>query len=196
MVRNRISFSGSILFRHPGESRDLRQLYDQPVAHSSAQDSGFRRNDDMRRKRLSANHTCRKLLALLMLSFASPAHAHSYAQDGIQIGHAWGLPTTSSETQVFFPILNTAKVEDRIISMTSPAAARVEWVVPGKAPQTRVTLLPNKPVGMRKGGTHLRLSGLKSALRHGDKILLTLRFAKARSLTIDVWIEPAPYAKP
>jgi periplasmic copper chaperone A len=134
-------------------------------------------------------------LALAALIVSAPAAAHSYAHKGIQIGHAWSLPTDSSETQAFFPLLNIGAAEDRLIAMTSPVAKKVTFVDRFGTEQPSVTLAPNMPLALRKGGAHIRLTGLTRALKHGDKVPMTLTFAKAGRISIEVWIEPAPYAK-
>ncbi len=135
------------------------------------------------------------VFTLVAYMLATPATAHSYTQKSIQIGHAWGLPTESNETQAFFPLLNTGAAEDRLIALTSPAATKVTYVDRlGKA-QTDLRLAPKMPIGLRKGGAHIRFTGLTRALKHGDKIPLTLTFATSGRMTIEVWIEPAPYAK-
>jgi periplasmic copper chaperone A len=139
----------------------------------------------------------KKLVVTALLLAANPALAHSYAHQSIQIGHAWGLPSTSGQTQVFFPLLNGGNAADTVIAYRSPAAALIEPVamVAGRPVVTPLVLVPGKPLGMRKGGFHLRLSGLKRPLNHGDKIPLTLVFSKAGAVTVEVWIEPSPYAK-
>jgi periplasmic copper chaperone A len=135
--------------------------------------------------------------ALTFAAFAlcAPAFAHSYQQKTIQIGHAWSLPTDSSETQAFFPLLNVGAEADQLLSMTSPMAKRVTYVDRLGTEQKTLPLLPKTPVALRKGGAHIKLGGLSRALKHGDKVPLTLTFAKAGRITIEVWIEPAPYAK-
>jgi periplasmic copper chaperone A len=132
------------------------------------------------------------LFSALLLN--QTAAAHSYSQQSIQIGHAWGLPTTNGETQAYFPLLNAGKSADMLLAMTTPAGAAVFVDSAGNA-QSQLALAAGKPMGMRKGGAHVRLSGLKKPLKHGDKLPLTLTFARAGRITIEVWIEPAPYAK-
>jgi periplasmic copper chaperone A len=130
------------------------------------------------------------LLAALLA--AAPAMAHSYRLKAIQIGHAWGLPSASGETRAFFPLFNAGKEVDEVLSMTSPAASRIEAMQPtagGTFAPTRLVLAGGKPLPMRDGGFHLRLSGLKKPLKHGDKIPLTLAFRKSGSVTVEIWIE-------
>jgi periplasmic copper chaperone A len=135
-------------------------------------------------------------IALLMVVFGSTAQAHSYKQKAIQIGHAWSMPTDSSETQAYFPLLNSGDTEDRLISMSSPVAKSVIYVDRFGTEQKVLVLSSKMPVALRKGGAYLRLYGLKRALKDGDKIPLTLNFEKSGRVVIDLWIEPTPYAKP
>ncbi len=134
------------------------------------------------------------LIALLGASVG--AHAHSYRLKTIQIGHAWSLPTDSNAACVFFPLLNTGVAADRLIALTSPVANSVVYVDRFGTEQATLTLTPKVPVALRKGGACLKLLGVKKPLRTGAKIPLTLTFETAGRITIDVWIEPAPYAKP
>jgi periplasmic copper chaperone A len=137
--------------------------------------------------------TCAALFALLSIG---NAHAHSYQQKAIQIGHAWSLPTDSSETRAFFPLLNTGMTGDRLIAMTSPVAKSITYVDRLGTEQTSLILPSKMPIALRKGGAHLRLTGLTRPLKHGDKVPLTLTFEKAGRIKVELWIEPAPYAKP
>jgi periplasmic copper chaperone A len=137
----------------------------------------------------------RNRLILAAFVLCAPAFAHSYQQKGIEIGHAWSLPTDSSEAMAFFPLLNTGPTEDRLIAMTSPFAKSITYVDRFGTVQANLPLQPKLPVALRKGGAHIRLTGLTRALKLGSKIPLTLSFEKAGRITIEVWIEPAPYAK-
>jgi periplasmic copper chaperone A len=133
--------------------------------------------------------------ALFYVLIATPALAHSYQQKSIQIGHAWALPTDSSQSQAYFPLLNTSLSEDQLISMSSPVAQSVVYVDRFGTEQSSLRLSSKMPVALRKGGAHLRLKGLKQQLKHGAKVPLTLQFEKAGRITIELWIEPTPYAK-
>jgi periplasmic copper chaperone A len=133
--------------------------------------------------------------ALFCLLLATPALGHSYQQKSIQVGHAWALPTDSSESQAYFPLNNTGGSEDQLISMSSPVAKSVTYVDRFGTEQSSLRLSPKMPVALRKGGAHLRLKGLKRQLKHGAKIPLTLQFEKAGRITVELWIEPTPYAK-
>ncbi len=133
-------------------------------------------------------------IALFILVLSSTAQAHSYKQKAIQIGHAWTMPTDSSQAQAYFPLLNSGTTEDRLIGMSSPVAKSVIYVDRFGSEQKSLPLSPQMPVALRKGGAHLRLNGLTRALKHGDKIPLTLSFEKSGRIVIDLWIEPTPYA--
>jgi periplasmic copper chaperone A len=128
-------------------------------------------------------------LAGLAMALASPALSHSYRHGGIQIGHAWGLPSAGGETSAFFPLRNTGKTADRLLSAASPGARSVAF-------QTGAGAAGKSFSAIDPGGLHLRLTGLSNPLVHGDKVPLTLRFERAGTITVEVWIEPKPYAKP
>jgi periplasmic copper chaperone A len=137
----------------------------------------------------------KRCAALFYLLIATPVLAHSYQQKSIQIGHAWALPTDSSQSQAYFPLLNTGASEDQLIGMSSPAAKSIIYIDRFGTVQSSLRLSPKMPVALRKGGAYLQLKGLNRQLKSGAKIPLILQFEKAGRITIELWIERTPYAK-
>jgi hypothetical protein len=139
--------------------------------------------------------TRRALLGAALACHAGPALTHSYRKADIAIGHAWGLPSDGQETRVMVPLLNSGGRADRLVAAVSPVATRVV-IMRGEAVQDGIDLPAGRPVPMRPDALHLRLTGLSRALRHGDRVPMTLTFALAGTVEIEVWIEPRPYAGP
>lgn len=119
------------------------------------------------------------------------ALAHSYKQGDIRIGHIWAYatPPNVTETEIYAPLLNTGKEQDRLIGASSPLAAKIEIREGAKKPGA-IILESNKPVSLRPNGIYLAVSGLKQPLKEGDMMPLTLRFEKAGAAQIEAMIEP------
>ena len=132
------------------------------------------------------------LLSTLALPFAALAEAHSYKAGSIAIGHVWGLPSQTSETQVFAPFSNRGQEADALVAARSPICSAIELRQNNRYddPELKsIELLPGKPVAMRKGARHLRLIGLTKALTAGDRFELTLDFLNAGETAVEVIIE-------
>lgn len=147
-------------------------------------------------------------LALLALApLAGPAAAHSARVGALRIAHPHAPPTPGGVQvgAVYFKALhNEGREADQLLGASTPVAAAVEihrMELDGDRMRmrrveslalpagTRLSLRPGEP------GHHLMLLGLKRPLQVGDKLPLTLRFARAGTLTVEVWVEaPAPGA--
>ena len=132
------------------------------------------------------------LLSSLALPFAAPAEAHSYTAGSIAIGHVWGLPSETNETQVFVPFSNRGQEADALVAARSSICSSIELRQNNRYddPELKsIELLPGKPVAMRKGGRHLRLIGLTRSLKAGDRFEMILDFLKAGEAVVEVIIE-------
>lgn len=139
--------------------------------------------------------TRRAVLAAPAVLAAGRADAHSYRAGDLMIGHAWCLPSEGPGTQAFMPLAVTGERGDSLTAATTPVAARVLFLpVAGQPAVTRWEIAPRRPVGMRKDGPHLLLDGLKRPLRSGDRLPLTLTFARNGAKEVEVWVETAPYS--
>lgn len=145
------------------------------------------------------------LSALMAFLVASPALAHSYKIGAIEIGHAWARATAANAptASVYVPFLNTGKATDTLIGADTPLAAMAmlhETTEDNGIAKMRMIdtleLAPSKPVAMRPGGKHFMLTGLKHPLSEGDKFPLTLHFAKAGSIEIQVMVHAAGAQSP
>jgi copper(I)-binding protein len=69
----------------------------------------------------------RRLVACSVCSaLAGTAEAHSYNAGRILIGHAWALPSRTSEAQVFCALANNGDEPDEIVGARSPIASLIE----------------------------------------------------------------------
>ncbi|MFZ5672733.1 MAG: copper chaperone PCu(A)C [Pseudomonadota bacterium] len=135
----------------------------------------------------------RVLLPLLALGAMTPkALAHSFKIGEIAIGHVWGLPSETRETQVFVPLSNRGKEADELIAARADICSMIELRQNNRYDDpalTSVLLEPAKPVAMRKGARHLRLIGLTRPLKFGDRFDMILDFQKAGEITVEVIVE-------
>ena len=124
--------------------------------------------------------------------FAPAGLAHSFKVGQIAVGHVWGLPSESNETQVFVPISNRGQVADELGAARSPICTMIELRQNNRYDDPAlksIELQPGKPVAMRKGARHLRLIGLTKPLKAGDHFEMTLDFLKAGETVVEVIVE-------
>lgn len=137
------------------------------------------------------------LLALL----AAPAGAHDYTLGELAIGHPWTRATNGRVGGGFLSIRNHGGAPDALLRARSPAARVTELHtmtmtdgVMRMRPVPRIELPPGATVTLRPGGLHLMLIDLAAPLRQGGTVPVTLDFARAGSITVELLIE-APGAR-
>jgi copper(I)-binding protein len=142
-----------------------------------------------------------------LLALASwTAMAHGTQAGDIRIDHPYATPTRpgmGTGAVYFRSLRNTGKVEDRLVSARTPAAARVELHrmqmqgdVMRMAAVSAVVLPAGVTMPMKHGshdGHHLMLFDLKAPLKNGDRFPVTLTFEKAGTVQVQVWVQtPRP----
>ncbi|NJM31027.1 MAG: copper chaperone PCu(A)C [Rhizobiales bacterium] len=123
------------------------------------------------------------------------AHAHSYKRGLIDIGHAWALPSRQNDGQLFFPIVNNGKESDALVAARSPICAVIELRSNARYDDpalNEIELLPGRPVPMRPSARHLRLIGLRQALKEDDRFTVILDFLNSGEMEIEAVVETAP----
>jgi len=151
----------------------------------------------------------RKLLSHLVVlaALVAPvAQAHDFKAGDLRIDHPYATPSRpgmSTGSVYFRGIRNTGSTADRLLSASTPAADSVEihrmQMVKGglgEVMQMRAVPLLEIPAGatvvMKHGtpdGYHLMLIGLKAPLNDGDRFPVTLRFEKAGTHVVNVWVQ-------
>jgi periplasmic copper chaperone A len=139
-----------------------------------------------------------KFPAALVLAAVLPQWT---AAADIQVTQAWARPTppTVQVGAVYFSVKNSGAKEDRLVAVSSSAAASVEihetQTVKGMM-QMRQVASVSCPAGatvkIEPGGLHVMLLGLKQPLMEGYRVDLTLRFRDAGVLSIQVPIQNGP----
>ena len=130
------------------------------------------------------------LAAAVCLALAAlPAAA---GPGGIQAVRPWSRPAAAGGTgAAFLTLVNHGKA-DALVGVDTALARAVEMHASSMSggvmkmtPEARVPLPAGGQVSFAPGGRHLMLIGLKRALRPGDRIPATLRFASGAALHVD-----------
>ena len=132
------------------------------------------------------------LLVALLLALPAPADAHSYKVGNVMVGHVWAAPSTGSGTEAYVSLLNRAPQDDQLTSVLAPTAQASAFVSPTSQRIGAIDLAPNRPVVLKPGGYRILLAGLDRAVRVGDKIKLTLIFARAGQVQVEALVEAGP----
>jgi len=138
----------------------------------------------------------RAFLAGCTLMAASSVQAHEYKLGAITIVHPWTRATAARVGGAFMTLENAARVPDRLIKATSPAAERVELhetkIESGTAmmrPVKAIEIKPGTRTELKPGGLHAMLIGLKHPLKEGERVKLTLTFEKAGTIDIEAIVD-------
>ncbi|ABD68369.1 protein of unknown function DUF461 [Rhodoferax ferrireducens T118] len=140
------------------------------------------------------------LLLAALACTASVVQAHGVSQGDLQLDHPYAVPSAPGEPHgnaYLRGIKNSGAQADRLLSASSPLAARVELhrLKPDasglRGQQVEAIVLPPKTVTRLRhtGDYQLTLIGLKQALKDGERFDLTLNFEHAGSQTVKVWVQ-------
>ena len=139
--------------------------------------------------------------ALAASLFAAGAQAHEYHVGQLDIGHPWTRATAKGQPSAvgFLTIENQGDQPDTLLSATSPAAADTqihsmtmeEGVMKMRPAEGGVPLPPGELVKLQPNGLHLMLIGLKEPFKEGQRIPLTLTFAHAGQVQVELAVDKA-----
>ena len=126
------------------------------------------------------------------IEFHPAANGANVVVGGVTVNNAFVLgPTLGSslpaggQAGVFLSL--ATQNSDRLVSATSGAASSVQLT------NGPVTLTPDTPVDLSGPAPQIVLNGLTNPLSGGQMVQLTLIFATAGSVTLQVPVEPAAY---
>ena len=141
----------------------------------------------------------RAILCVGVLScFAAPARAEEVRAGDLVITQAWSRATPGGAKVGggYLTIENKGSAPDRLIGGSAAVADKVQvhemavnnGVMTMRPLDKGLVIEPGKTVKLAPGGYHLMLLDLKSPLKQGDKLPVTLEFEKAGkvSLSLDV----------
>lgn len=127
------------------------------------------------------------------LFFAGAAAAQTGA---VQITKVWARATPAKAENGAAYLTMQAASPDRLTGVSSPVAGKAElheMTMTGDVMKMRqvagIDLPAGKSVTLKPGGYHIMLIGLKQPLHVGDKVPLTLTFAKAGPQQVEATVE-------
>jgi periplasmic copper chaperone A len=135
---------------------------------------------------------------LLACLAAVPARAEDVKAGDLVITQAWSRasPGGAKMGAGYLTIENKGSAADRLVSVSGDVAGKIEvhemtttdGVMKMRALDKPLAIEPGKTVKLAPGGYHLMMMDLKSPLKKGDKVPVTLEFEKAGKVevTLDV----------
>jgi copper(I)-binding protein len=128
------------------------------------------------------------------------ALAHGVSKGDLVIDHPYAVPSlkgVANGSAYFRGIKNKGDKADRLLSASASVADHVEvhrMVTEAGVMRMRevpgIDLPPGETTSLRHGGEyHLMLMNLKQPLKDGDRFDMTLKFERAGTQTVKVWVQ-------
>lgn len=138
------------------------------------------------------------------MSALALAPVMSLAQsDGIEIENAWSRAAMQGRVGVVYLTIIDHGAADQLTGVSSPLADKAELHesfseggVSKMRPAASLALESGKPAVLAPGGYHIMLMNLKRPLNQGDKFPITLTFANAGQMTVQVEVQKPGAAMP
>jgi periplasmic copper chaperone A len=135
----------------------------------------------------------------LATSLAAPARAQEVKAGDLVITQAWSRATPGGAKVAggYLTIENKGAAPDRLIGGSVDVAAKLEvhematvnGVMTMRPIENGLTIEPGKTVRLAPGGLHLMMFDLKSPLKQGDKLPVTLEFEKAGKVNVSLDVQ-------
>jgi periplasmic copper chaperone A len=132
--------------------------------------------------------------AVMTMLLTAPVRAEDVTAGDLVISQPWSRATPGSAKVAggYLTIENKGAAPDRLIGGTTDAAGRVEThemamtdgVMTMRPIDGGLAIAPGKTVKFAPGGYHLMFFDLKSQLKQGDKVPVTLQFEKAGKVNV------------
>jgi hypothetical protein len=129
----------------------------------------------------------------------APARAEEVKAGDLVITQAWSRATPNGAKigTGYLTIENKGTTADRLIGISAEVAGKVEvhemamnnGVMTMRPLDKGLTIDPGKTVKLAPGGYHLMMFDLKSPLKQGDKLPVTLEFEKAGKVTVSLDVQ-------
>jgi len=138
------------------------------------------------------------LAALITGLLTAASRAEDVKAGDLVITQAWARATPGGAKVGggFLTIENKGTVPDKLVGVSADGAGKIEvhemvmneGVMKMRPVEGGLTIDPGKTVKLAPGGLHLMMMDLKSPLKKGDKMPVTLQFEKAGkvAVTLDV----------
>lgn len=137
--------------------------------------------------------------AALAALLAAPMRAEDVKAGDLVITQAWSRATPSGAKVAggYLTVENKGATADRLVSGSGDVAGRVEihemamdgGVMTMRPLDKGIVIDPGKTVKFAPGGNHLMLMDLKTPLKQGDKVPLTLQFEKAGKVNVSLDVQ-------
>ena len=142
----------------------------------------------------------RSLFALALLLAGSPAAFAADVKAGdLVITQPWSRasPGGAKTGAGYLTIENKGGAPDRLVAVSGDVAGRIEvhemavnnGVMTMRPLEKGLVIEPGKTVALAPGGYHLMLMELKSPLKQGDKLPVTLEFEKAGKVAVTLEVQ-------
>ena len=154
--------------------------------------------------RLTSVTRCALGALVSALLLAAPSRAEDVKAGDLVISQPWARATPGGAKVGggYLTIENKGSAPDKLVGVGADAAGKVEvhemamdgGVMKMRPVEGGFTIDPGKTVKLAPGGLHLMMMDLKSPLKQGDKLPVTLQFEKAGKVqvTLDVQGVGAP----
>ena len=152
-------------------------------------------------RKIAARKIASRLVALSVFAclIAAPACAEEVKAGDLVITQAWSRATPGGAKigGGYLTIENKGSAPDRLIGGSADVASKVQvhemamknGVMTMRPLDNGLTIEPGKTVKLAPGGYHLMLFDLKSPLKQGDKLPVTLEFEKAGKVKLSFDVE-------
>ena len=136
------------------------------------------------------------------LGLAGPLAASDHA---LKVEQPWARASLGKVKvgAAYLTIVNQGHDADRLVALSSPVAERTELHsttmdegVMKMRPVESLEVAPGETVAFEPGGLHVMLMGLKQPLTEGESFPMTLRFAEAGDLVVQVQVDTATASGP
>jgi copper(I)-binding protein len=138
-------------------------------------------------------------LGLLAVLFATTARAEEVRAGDLVITQAWSRATPGGAKVGggYLTVENKGSAPDRLLGGSADIAGKIEvhemamnsGVMTMRPLDKGLVIEPGKTVKLAPGGYHLMLFDLKSPLKQGDKLPVTLEFEKAGKVTLSLDVQ-------
>lgn len=135
----------------------------------------------------------------LYLAALTPAMAEEVKAGDLVITQGWSRATPGGAKTGggFLTIENKGAAPDKLVGASADVAGKVELhemtvnngVMKMRPVEGGLTVEPGKTVKLAPGGYHLMMTDLKSPLKQGEKVPLTLQFEKAGKVTVTLDVQ-------
>ena len=140
----------------------------------------------------------------IAIAIAAPAAAHDFKVGSLTLQHPWTRATAGKVGAGYTIIVNAGKTPDTLLSASSPAVDKVEihtMTMDGGVMKMRplpdgIAIPAGGTAKLAPGGNHLMLLGLKAPVIEGSLVPVTLNFAKAGPVKVQLKVEAAGASEP